>query len=186
MRSRMIKEEIGYTGEQLHSLFIYDNFGIAGDSIISFVGPCDISLKEIVDLEDAKAGKRIFVPKMLHFIAEHFDIDLEKAILRQYLLIDVIKDILNEKLGKLIIKRIEGDIFANDAKFGISAATASPISSLIHVGINIIAPEEPNIKFKGLNDFNIDPFVIAPEILEKYTKEIEKINLVRCKTRWVE
>jgi hypothetical protein len=186
MRSRFIKEEIGYTGDQLHSLYSYDNYGIAGDSIISFVGPCDISLKEIVDLEDAKAGKRIYVPMMLHFIAEHFDIDLEKGILRQYLLVDIVKDVLNEKLGKFIVKRIEGELFINDAKLGMSAATASPVSSLIHAGINIIAPENTTTKTKGLKDFNIDPNELATEILERYTKENEKISLTRCKTRWVE
>ena len=186
MRSRFIKEEMGYTGDQLHSLFAYDNFGIAGDSIISFIGPCDISLKGIVDLEDAKAGKRIYVPMMLHFIAEHFDIDLEKAILRQYLLVDIVKDFLNEKLGKLVVKRIEGDFFVNDAKLGMSAATASPVSSLIHTGVNIIKPEDTNTKSKGLTDFSIDPAIIAPEVLERYTKENEKISIVSCKTRWVE
>jgi hypothetical protein len=186
MRSRFLKEEIGYTGEQLHSLFAYDTFGIAGDSVIAFIGPCDISLKEIVDLEDAKAGKRIHVPRMLHFIAEHFEIDLEKAILRQYLLVDIVKDLLNEKLGKIAVKRIEGDIFINDAKLGMSAATVSPGSSLIHVGINIIGPTDANVKNKGLNDYNLDPAIIAPEVLDRYTKEIEKINLTRCKTRWVE
>jgi hypothetical protein len=186
MRSRFVKDEIGYTGEQLHSLYVYDSLGIAGDSIIAFIGPCDISLKEIVDLEDAKAGKRIFVPRMLHFIAEHFDIDLEKGILRQYLLVDIVKDILNEKLGKFIVKRVEGELFINDAKLGISAATASPVSSLIHTGINIIAPENTGIKNKGLVDYNIDPTLLAPEILDHYTKENEKINLTRCKTRWVE
>lgn len=186
MRSRFLKEEIGYTGEQLHSLYAYDTFGIAGDSIIAFIGPCDISLKEIVDLEDAKAGKRIYVPNMLHFIAEHFDIDLEKGILRQYLLVDIIKDVLNEKLGKLVVKRIEGDFFINDAKLGMSTATASPVSSLIHVGINIISPENTNIKSKGLADYNIDLNELAPEILDRYTKENEKIALTRCKTRWVD
>jgi len=186
MRSRILKEEIGFTGEQLHSLYAYDNFGVVGDSIIAFTGPCDISIKGIVDLEDAKAGKRIYVPSMQHFIAEHFDFDLEKGILRQYLLVDIVKDILNEKLGKLSVKRLEGDLFVNDAKLGMSAATASPVSSLIHVGINIVAPTDTNVKHKGLIDYNIDPAVIAPEIVDRYTKEIEKINLTRCKTRWVE
>ncbi len=186
MRSKFIKEEIGYTGDQLHSLFAYDSFGIAGDSIISFIGPCDISLKEIVDLEDTKAGKRIYVPMMLHFIAEHFDIDLEKAILRQYLLVDIVKDLLNEKLGKLVVKRLEGDLFINEAKLGMSAATASPVSSLIHVGVNITKPEDTNSKTKGLTDFSLDPNAVAVEVLERYSKENEKISIVRCKTRWVE
>jgi hypothetical protein len=186
MRSRFLKEEIGYTGEQLHSLYTYDNFGIVGDSIIAFTGPCDISIKEIVDLEDAKAGKRIHVPMMLHFIAEHFDVDLEKGILRQYLLVDIIRDIINEKLGKLAVKRIESDFFINDSKLGMSAATASPVSSLIHVGINIIKPDDANAKSKGLTDYNLDPTIIAPEVLERYTKDVEKMILARCKTRWVE
>ncbi|MCX7785737.1 MAG: DUF366 family protein [candidate division WOR-3 bacterium] len=186
MRSRFIKEELGYTGEQLHSLYAYDNFGIAGDSIIAFIGPCDISLRELVDLEDVKAGKRVYAPRMLHFIAEHFEIDLEKAILRQYLLVDMVKDLLNEKLGKLIVRRVGTDLFINDAKITISTATASPVSSLIHVGINIIGTEEQGTKSKGLSDLNIDPVTFAQELLDRYTKEIERINLARCKTRWVE
>jgi len=186
MRSRFIKEEIGFTGEQVHSLFAYDRYGIAGDSIITFVGPCDISVKELVDLEDAKAGKRIHVPMMLHFIAEHFEVDLEKAILRQYLLVDFIKDLLNEKLGKLAVKRNEGDLFVNDAKIGISTATTSPVSSLIHAGIYIVKADDAGSKSKGLTDFNLDPTAIASEVTERYTKEIDKMNLARCKTRWVE
>ena len=93
---------------------------------------------------------------------------------------------MNEKLGKLVVKRIEGDFFVNDAKLGMSAATASPVSSLIHTGVNIIKPEDTNTKSKGLTDFSIDPAIIAPEVLERYTKENEKISIVRCKTRWVE
>jgi uncharacterized protein len=123
---------------------------------------------------------------MLHFIAEHFEPDLEKTILRQYLLIDILKDQLNEKLNRPVIRRNGNDLFDGEFKLTITTATASPVSCLFHVGINVIPPEEPTAKAKGLNSYNIDPLVVGPEVIERYTKEIEKIALTRCKVRWVE
>jgi len=184
MRSRFIKEEIAYTGEQLRSLFAFDTFGIVGDSIVAFIGPCDVSLKEMVDLEDLKAGRKIFSARMLHFIVEHFDIDLEKAILRQYLLVNIIKDQLNEKMAKESVRRQGTDLVDADAKLTISSATASPVSTLAHVGINILSAESD--KSKGLADYDVDPAPFASEILERYTKEVEKISQTRCRVRWVE
>jgi hypothetical protein len=186
MRSRFIKDEIIYTGAQLNSLYALDTFGVAGDSIISFIGPSDVPIRDIVDIEDQKAGKRIASPRMLHFIAEHFESDLEKTILRQYLLIDILKDVVNEKIGKPIVRRVGNDLFDNDHKLTITTATASPVSCLFHVGINVIAPDEPTAKAKGLSNYNLDPMVVAPEVLDRYTKEIERIALTRCKVRWVE
>ena len=186
MRSRYIKEEIHYTGEQLHSLFAYDTFGVAGDSIVAFIGPYDVSLREIVDLEDLKTSKRLVSTKMLHFIAEHFDVDLEKAILRQYLLIMIIKELLNEKMANLKITRIGTDLHDNDAKLAVSTATASPVSSLVHVGVNIIAQADSPVKTKGLTDYKIDPTTFASEVMDRYTKEIDKVGQARCRIRWVE
>ncbi|MEO0093470.1 MAG: DUF366 family protein [candidate division WOR-3 bacterium] len=186
MKSRFIKEEIRYTGEQLHSLYAYDTFGVTGDSIVAFIGAYDVSLREIVDLEDLKSSKRLVSPKMLHFIAEHFDVDLEKAILRQYLLIMIIKEILNEKMANLKITRIGTDLFDNDAKVAISTATASPVSSLIHVGVNIVSQIDSPIRTKGLADYKIDPVAFAAEVMDRYTKEIERVSQARCRIRWVE
>lgn len=184
MRSRFIKDELAYTGEQLRSLFAFDTFGIVGDSIVAFIGPCNVSLKEMVDLEDLKAGRKLSSERMLHFIIEHFDIDLEKAILRQYLMVGIIKDLLNERIGSETVKRIGTDLVDSDAKLSISSATASPVSTLVHVGINII-PSEGD-KTKGLDDYNVDPVPFAYEVMERYTKEVEKINQTRCRVRWVE
>ena len=186
MRSRLIKDEIVYTGEQLRSLFALDRFGVAGDSVIAFVGPSDIPIREIVDIEDQKAGRRIQAPKMLHFIAEHFEPDLEKTILRQYLLLDILKDLLNEKIGRAVIRRQGNDLYDGEMKLTLATATSSPVSCLFHVGINVIPPEDPSAKAKGLSSYNIDPLVLGPEVMERYTKDIEKIALTRCKVRWVE
>lgn len=186
MRSRFIKDEMTYTGEQLHSLFALDTFGVAGDSIIAFIGPSDVPVREIVDIDDLKAGRRLHAPKMLHFIAEHFESDLEKTILRQYLLIDILGDYINEHIGRSIIRRQGNDLYDNDSLLTIAMATASPVSCLFHVGITIVPPAESAIKTKGLNSYNLDPVLLAQEVLERYTKDVEKIALTRCKVRWVE
>ncbi len=185
MRYRFIKDSIDYTGEQLMSHFALDSFGLAGDSIVGFIGKCDVKLKEMVDMEDLKAGKSIFSEQMLHFIIEHFDTDLEKAVLRQYLIISIIKDILGEMAKNASFRKEGTDIYDGDAKLTISVATVSPVSTLIHVGINITSTNTP-VKTKGLADYKIDPAEFANQVLDRYSKEIEKIQIARCKTKWVD
>lgn len=185
MRYRFIKEEIAYTGEQLHSNFAYTTLGIVGDSIVAFAGFCDVKLKEMVDIEDLKAGKAIYSESMLHFIIEHYDTDLEKTVLRQLVIADIVKDLVNEIKGKVIVKRVHSDLYDEDAKLSISVATVTPISSLIHFGINITSTNTP-VKTKGLKDYNIDQYEFANLVMDRYTKENDKIYLSRCKVKWVQ
>lgn len=185
MRYRLIKDEQTYTGEQIRSNFAYTTYGIVGDSIIAFCGPCDVKLKEMVDIEDLKAGKAIYSEYMLHFIIEHYEIDSEKIVLRQLLLTTIVKDAVNEIKGKNVVRRANSDLFDEDAKLSISVATVSPLSSLIHFGINITSTNTP-VKTKGLKDYDIEPYEFANLIMDRYTKEIDKINVNRCKVRWVQ
>ncbi len=185
MRSKFIKEEMNFTGEQVRSLFAYDTFNILGDSIVAFIGTCDVSLKEIVDLELAKGGKRPpYCSKMLHFIAEHFELDLEKAILREYLLLNIVKDLINEKLERNAIKRVGTELYENDARIAFSLASSSPVSSLVYVGVALVSSEEG--KVNGLENYSIDAVSFANEVMDRYTKESERISQLRCRTRWVE
>ncbi|MEO0096600.1 MAG: DUF366 family protein [candidate division WOR-3 bacterium] len=184
MKTRFIKEELTFTGEQLRSLFAYDTYNILGDSLIAFIGACDISLKEAVDLESQKVRRYSYVPKMLHFLAEHFEMDVEKAILRSYLLLDIVKDILNEKLGTLQIKRVGNELYDGESRVAISMAASSPISSLVYVGINVVPPTETPAK--GLEDYQIDIMEFGNLVLERYAKDSERINQMRYRTRWVE
>lgn len=184
MKHRLIKDETVYTGEQLRSNFAYTHFGVVGDSIIAFCGKCTIKLKEMVDIEDLKAGRSIYSESMLHFIIEHYDTDLEKTVLRQLLLTSIVKDIINDIKGQLLIKRVGSDLYDGEAKLSISIATLTPISSLIHFGINITSINTP-VKTKGLKDYGIEPYKFANLIMERYSKEQDKINFARRKVRWV-
>jgi hypothetical protein len=184
MKHRFVKDEIAYTGEQLRSNYAYTTFGLVGDSIVAFCGLCDVKLKEMVDIEDLKAGRTIYSDAMLHFIIEHYDIDLEKAILRQLLIANIVKDLVNEINGKAIVKRVNSDLYDGDAKLSISVATVTPISSLIHFGINITSTNTP-VKTRGLKDYKIDPNEFANLVLDRYAKEQDKIFTARCKVKWV-
>ncbi len=177
MRSQFIDKKIDYDGSQLKSHWIFDMTGVLGDTVVSFIGGCDVSLDHMVDLVDKKNKCKIFSKKMLHFILEHFDTDIEKAILRQRLFVSIMAQILK-------VERRGNDLYDGDAKINVSIATASAVSSLIHVGVNIVSDGTP-VKTKGLNDYNIDPKIFAEDVMKRYISEMEGVAEARCKVRGV-
>jgi len=185
MKSKFITKEIKYTGAQLSSLWAYTQFGLEGDSIVSFLGPCEVKLKQMVDLKDQRARETIFSRKMLHFIVEHFDTDLEKAVLRQWLLVNILKDKLNHRLEGDVVQRWGNDLFDGEHKLTISVATVTPVSTKIHLGINILSQGTP-VKTRGLKDYGIDPQELAEVVMTQYLAEMKIMNLARCKVRGVE
>ncbi len=176
-------EKILYTGEQLSSLWAYKNFGLQGDSIVCFRGPCRVTLSEMVDVEDVLAGDTIFGPDMLHFIIEHFDHDLEKAVLRQRMLISIIKD----KMGLPNLIRVGDDLFVEDSKFSVSIATVTPVSTMIHTALNVVSQGTP-VKTVGFCDLGYSEEAVRGfglSICELYKKEMASVRLACCKVRGV-
>jgi len=184
MKYHLAGVEITYTGEQLRSNFAYKQFGVIGDSIVAFCGPCDVGMEWMVDIEDLRAGKAIYSESMLHFIVEHHDTDLEKNVLRQIVLADLVKDALNEHIGKTVVRRSHTDIYDGEFKLSVSVATVTPVSSLIHFGINISSSNTP-VPTRGLGDYNVKPVDFAERIMQKYCREIEDAYRTRCKVKWV-
>lgn len=190
--TKFIPTEIGYDGTQLTAHWIYRNFDILGNAVVSFVGPCDVKLQEMVDLEDVKTRSPIYSRSMLHFIGEFFDLDLEKTVYRQRLFMALLKDILEKQIlqkqvlqkktsQKQFIRRGD-DIYDKDFKLTVSIATLSPISTLMHVGINIISDGTP-VPTKGLTDYGLSAEILANELLEIFKIELESSWLARCKVR---
>jgi hypothetical protein len=83
------------------------------------------------------------------------------------------------------ITRRGSDLYDGDAKLSISIATVTPLSSLIHFGINIVSDNTP-VKTKGLKNFDIDPHKFAEQVMTKYKEEYANIDKARCKVKWVE
>ncbi|HWJ02983.1 MAG TPA: DUF366 family protein [Verrucomicrobiae bacterium] len=173
-----------YDGTQLSSLFSYRNFKVQGDSIAVFRGPCNVALTEMVDLEDVLARDHIFSHDMLHFIVEHFDMDLEKTVVRQRLLVAIIKEEL-EKHGVKDIHRDGDDLFRQANKLSVSIATLSPVSTLIHTGLNISSIDTP-VPTVSLAELGITDFLqFGREVAAAYCAEISGIRAARCKVRGV-
>ncbi|MFZ5648468.1 MAG: DUF366 family protein [Bacillota bacterium] len=177
-------EEItAYTGHQLSSLWAYRKFGLQGDSIVSFRGPCRVEFTEMVDVEDVIGGSSIFGPDMLHFIVEHFGETLEKGVLRQRLLIAIIKDVIN---NPGLVRRGD-DLYLGDGKLSISIATASPVSIMIHAALNIVSEGTP-VRAAGLFDMGYNEGDIASlgkRICSLYSQEMSSVRMACCKVRGV-
>lgn len=173
-----------YDGSQLRSHFAYKTFGILGDSIVGFAGPCDVKTASMVDLEDATRGLHIYSENMLHFIVERFDDDLTLAITLQRLLVANAIAELQDGVDGLRLVRRGNDIFDETCKLSVSIATVSPVSTLIHFGINIVSRNTP-VPTKGLEDYGLTPPATARGILNRYAEESVGIAKARAKVRGV-
>ena len=60
MKTLFVEKEIKYIGSQLSPHWIYRNFNILGDAIVSFVGEVDVQLDEMVDIEDVINNEPIY------------------------------------------------------------------------------------------------------------------------------
>ncbi|MGC9318661.1 MAG: DUF366 family protein [Armatimonadota bacterium] len=185
MQTHLCPGTIRYTGHQLRSHWIFDEFGLQGDAIVAFVGPCRVELSEMVDRADVAAGEPIEAAQMLHFIAEHFDRDLSRAVLRQRLFICLIAERLSAREAVPKLQREGDDLYAGERKLSVSIATASPVSTLMHVGLNVDAAGAP-VAAVGLGEWGVDVNELAKELLEAYSQEMQGAYLATCKVRGVQ
>jgi hypothetical protein len=180
MKTRFAEERIDYDGTQIRSLWAYRTFGVQGDSIVAFVGGCEIPFDHMVDLEDVRARSRIASPLMLHFIVEHFDLDLEKAVLRQRLLAVLVREALGGD-----VRRDGDDLFLGPGKLSISIATLTPVSAKIHFGVNVERATDVGVETRALGDLGADAAAVGRRVLERYAAEMEGVLDARTRVRGV-
>jgi hypothetical protein len=187
MEKLFINNEICYTGKELVPHWIYRNHHIQGDAIVGFVGECKVSLDNMVDIADIIDESPIYSKKMVHFIAEHFNIGLIEGVVRQRLLIAIAKDVISTRLpNPNMLIRSGDDLYYDDKKLSVSIATKSLTSVLIHLGINILSENAP-VKAAGLkSELNLDNIeVIVNDIINNYCQETKEIIDASCKVRGV-
>lgn len=191
MKSLFIDKEIKYIGSQLAPHWIYKNFHVLGDAIVSFIGEVDVKITEMVDIEDVISNSPIYSKKMVNFIIEQFGISLSECVLRQRFLICIIIEELRIILkDKFQIRRSGDDIFVNingkDKKLSVSIATKSTTSGLIHTALNI-DPEGAPVDACGLTTdlgiTNVEEF--AKNVMKRYIEEDTEILEATCKVRGV-
>ena len=184
MHTKLIDKEIKYIGSQLAPHWIYKNFKLQGDAIVAFIGECEVALTEMVDIEDVINNEPIYSKSMLSFITEQFNVNLVEGVLRQRLLICIIKELVEER-GVFVVRKGD-DLMIDGRKLSVSIATKSTTSILIHTGLNILSEGAP-VKASGLtSELGItDIKEFALEVMKRYSEEIEDINLASTKVRGV-
>lgn len=178
MQSKFIDARIDYDGSQLSPRFALKNFGVEGNSIVAFVGACDVKFEHMKDLEDLNARSLIQADKMLHFIAEVFDVDLVAGIGFQRLLAAIVKDSISSEKFPLV--RDGDDIYWGKKKLSVSIAAPSLGSVMIHFGVNIENGGTP-VETCALQDFSLAPVEFARLVMGKFVSEFNSIQSAKVK-----
>lgn len=184
MKFIFLKTPLLYDGSQLRSGFIKETTNISEDAIMAFTGACHVTEEHMVDLDDLKEMAFIHSDNMLHFLVEEEGTDLEKAVLRQRMLMVIIAEEIQRLLPGIKIKRDGDDLYILDKKLSVSIATKSDHSTLIHVGLNISSENTP-VAAIGLLDLKIEVEKFSQNILEKYCQEKESVLYATKKVKTV-
>ncbi len=176
-------EPLTYTGKELSPHWGLEKTGVYGSLLTAFIGPCEVPTAHLVDLEDRLANDMIRAGSMLHVLGELFGTTLEAGVLYQRLFIVWAERLLRE--SGLAVTRSGDDLFFEDRKLSVSIATASPVSILIHWGLNI-DPSGAPVKAVGLQQLgwgNTEVLAFAKKLLTHYIGELEEIRIAQCKVR---
>ena len=183
MHTVFADRDIPYTGAELRPLWILDTFGVQGDAMAAFLGPCDVTREHMVDRLDVLQGATIRAARMLHFIVEQFsEAGLLAAVLSQRLLVCVAAEVLRG--AGIAPERRGDDLFVGPRKLSVSIATISAVSSLIHLGLNVDPAGAP-VPAVGLAELGLDVREVGEAVLHRYAAECEAVREARCKVRAV-
>lgn len=172
MRAEFITDRVDYSGKELRSHWIMERFGIVGDSMVAFAGSCGVSGEDLVDREDFMLGNVVAGESMLHFIVEIFGVGMPGIVFVQRVLCTIVSDLVDSECGEPTVARKGDDLYVGDGKLSVSVATISPVSGLIHLGLNISTAGVP-VKAACLDDLGIDHARLGRRILAKFAEEVD-------------
>lgn len=190
MKSLFHPKKLKYDGSQLRPLFAYENFKLSGNSIVSWVGACDVSFDHMVDFEDKIVNAKIKSDLMLHFIVEYFHSDLFSAVVVQRLLATqmivelekLIAKNANMSGEKIKLVRSGDDIYWSKKKLSISIASCSTVSNQIHFAVNVVNTGAPVLTC-ALQDWKMNPKDLALAVMKLFSKEFEDIIFATQKVK---
>ena len=179
-----INEIFEYDGSQIDPSWAFQEFGIYGSSVVTWIGPVNITPDNLKDFADV--GLEIKSSYMVNFICEFFDQqppNMRVAYLRQRLLVMIFREILMEY--GVQTERQGDDIFVDGRKLSISIASVSLSSAKIHFALNIEDKGTPSdVETIGLYDIKINDKQVFTEenlldlINETVTRFIDEIETI--------
>jgi hypothetical protein len=182
IQTRLIAEPLTYFGPELRPHFILSKWNIEDSALVAFRGPCDVKTDHLVDWEDRLANDCIRAKEMVHFLGEFFGASLKEGIWIQRLLVSEI----GTELVKLGISAIRDgdDLFIEGKKLSVSIVTVSPVSVLLHLGINIDSEGAP-VAATGLKNHLNDAKVktLIETVLAHFETEFKSVHRASVKVR---
>lgn len=169
---------------ELYGHYAFKNFGISGDAIVAFIGPCEVRGEDLVDLADRRAGAEIVAARMLHFVVEHFGAALGEVIWRQRVLAAIVFEEVLKRAPDAALRREGDDVYVGDGKLTVSVATVSPTSALVHLGVNVDGSGAP-VRVCDLGALGIDAAEFAVAVVKRYAAEVESFVEALSKVRGV-
>jgi uncharacterized protein len=183
--TRFDSETRTYDGQQLRSHWIYEEFGIQGDAIVSFVGPAEVRGEHLVDLADRRDGLFIAADEMLHFIVESFEPRLDRAVFLQRLLVMSAQELIGRSSEGPWPRRSGDDLFLGEGKLSVSIATVSAVSNLVHFGINVRQDGTP-VTTAALHDRGLRAEDFARDLMHQVAEDLEGMGRAMTKVRPVQ
>jgi uncharacterized protein len=188
IQTRFLDSEWTYRGPELRPHFILSQFKIEGSALIAFRGACDVKTDHLVDWEDKLQNDFIRAESMIHFLGEFFGATLAEGVWIQRLLVAEWAARLRA-LG-FAVDREGDDLFWNAAhqkrlKLSVSIVTASPVSVLLHLGVNVNASGAP-VPAAGLQDLGMKPAAIEAmvrDLLQWFETEVHSVLRACVKVR---
>lgn len=186
------ESELPYTGPELRPHFLLSRFKVEGSALAAFIGPCDVKTDHLVDWEDRLASDSIRAKSMVHFLGEFFGITLREGVWIQRLVVSELAARLqrlpNVRPGSIL--REGDDLFwtggaSGRSKLSVSIVTASPVSVLLHLGVNIDSAGAP-VQAAGLKDLGLDPAAVRTlvgEVLAWFEREYRSVARACVKVR---
>jgi hypothetical protein len=169
--------------------------GLKGSALGAFIGSCLVRTEHLVDWEDRLAQDRIEAKWMVHFIGEFFGgCTLREGVLIQRFLMALMGEELNrcfaEKGTGQLCRREGDDLYITgpgqpreaESKLSVSIVTASPVSILLHVGINIDPAGAP-VPAIGLSELGIAAEEWVTRVLSRFAAEYQDVEWACAKVR---
>ncbi len=188
MKVLFSKTQRPYLGPELRPHFLLQELGVKGSALTAFIGPCSVKTEHMVDWEDRLVNDRIEARLMVHFLGEFFGMTLHEGVLLQRLLISMMAQSLNLTVSPLsqAVQRKGDDLFWKERKLSVSIVTASPVSVLLHAGINL-DPSGAPVAAVGLYELGLTHEEVVenwiPGMLGSFLEEWESMNWACAKVR---
>ncbi len=180
MTTRLLDEVMTYSGPELRPHYILSRFRIEGSALVAFEGACLVKTDDLVDWEDRLANDHICAARMVHFLGEFFGMGLREGVFLQRLFVAQLEE---ELLAHgVTVSRDGDDLFVGERKMSVSIVTASAVSVLLHMGVNIDPTGAP-VPAIGLAEVGVDVRAFAAGALRRFETEWHSIQRATTKVR---